>query len=211
MNEKLKVLLLEDWDSDAEIILRKLTKGGLEFDSLRVESRTELLDALREFEPHIILADYSLPQFTALDALRLLREQKTDVPLILVTGSQSEEVAVECIREGADDYILKDSLNRLPSALLSSLKKRETERRRAASETAFRRSEALYRLISQNTSDLVALLELALNCIYASPSHQPVLGYAPEELLGSGRSLLVHPEDEPVLREPATGAPSTLD
>src|SRR5258708_5310569 len=173
MNHKLKLLLLEASDPDSESIVRNLKKAGLEFDALRVDSRAEFLRALAEF--------------TALDALRLLKDQRIDMPLILVTGPHSEEVAVECIKEGADDYILKGSLKRLPSAILGSLKKRETERRGIASETAFRRSEALYRLIAENTSDLVALLDLEFRCIYASPSHLPVLGYAPEELLGASR------------------------
>ena len=206
MNEKLKLLLLEDSESDADLMLRKLTRAGLEFDALRVESRDEFLTAVSTFSPDLILADYSLPQFTALEALRLLKEKKIDVPLILVTGSHSEEVAVECIKEGADDYILKDSLKRLPSALLSSLKKRETERRRAASETAFRRSEALYRLIAENTRDLVALLDLQFNCIYASPSHQPVLSYAPEDVLGTGRAALLDPDEEALLKKTVESA-----
>jgi len=201
MNDKLKLLLLEASDPDSESIIRNLTKAGLEFDALRVESRAEFLRALTEFGPDLVLGDYSLPEFTALDALRLLKEQRIDVPLILVTGPHSEEVAVECIKEGADDYILKDNLKRLASAILGSLKKRETERRRIASETAFRRSEALYRLIAENTSDLVALLDLDFRCIYASPSYRPVLGYAPEELLGTRRSLLFHPEEQQLVRE----------
>ncbi len=211
MNAKIRLLLLEDSEADAEIIQRKLAKAGVEFEPLRVETQAGFLAALSDFQPDLILADYSLPQFTALEALRILKEQRIDVPLILVTGSHSEEVAVECIKEGADDYILKDSLKRLPSALLSSLKKSQAERRRAVTETAFRRSEALFRLIAENTSDLVALLDLDLHFNYASPSHHPVLGYAPEEITATSRAVPFHPEEETLLRETIKSALTSRD
>src|SRR5438128_7490223 len=211
MNKKLRLLLLEDAASDAELIQRELRKAGLDFEARCVDSREDFLKMVAEFQPHLILADYSLPQFNALQALGMLKEQKSDVPLILVTGSHSEEVAVECIKQGADDYILKQSLKRLPSALVSSLNKRENERRRAATETAFRRSEALYRLIAENTRDLIALVDLQFKCIYASPSHLRVLGYSPEELHGASRSVLLHPDEEQQVKQAFEEALVTRD
>jgi len=199
--QNLKLLLLEDNEADAELILHKLRKAGLEFIDRRVDSREGMLKTLTEFEPHLILADYSLTGFTAIDALGLLKEREIDVPVILVTGSRSEEVAVDCIKQGAEDYILKGSLNRLPSAVLNSLKKREAERRRAATETAFRRSEAMYRLIAENTRDLVAMLDLQFKCLYASPSHEAVLGYQQAELVGANRALLLHPEEQELVKK----------
>ena len=204
--QNLKLLLLEDSEADAELILHKLRKAGLEFTERRVDSREGMLKNLSEFEPHLILADYSLPGFTAIDALRLLKDRRIDVPVILVTGSHSEEVAVECIKQGAEDYILKSSLKRLPSAVLNSLKKREAERRRAASETAFRRSEAMYRLIAENTRDLVAVVDLRFKCVYASPSHETVLGYGPAELLGASRATLFHPDERKLVEKTLANA-----
>ena len=93
MLNKLKLVLLEDSDSDAQLIQDELTRAGIEFDVRRVHSRESFLHALRQFEPDLILADYTLPQFTALEALALLKEQKSDLPLILVTGANSEELA----------------------------------------------------------------------------------------------------------------------
>jgi len=211
MLKKLKLLLLEDNDFDAQLIQGELTKAGLDFDARRAHSREDFLHGVAEFQPDVILADFNLPQFTALEALAILKEQKSEVPLILVTGSNSEEVAVECIKHGADDYLLKQTLKRLPSALLGSLKRRETERRRAATETAFRRSEALYRLIAENTQDLIALVDLQFKCIYASPSHLPVLGYSPEELHGAVRSMLLHPEEKEIVKETFERAVSSHD
>ncbi len=200
MEQQLNLLLIEDVAFDAELIHRELDKAGMQFATRRVETREDFLAALSEFHPDIILADYTLPQFSAVEALRLLKEMKADVPLILVTGSHSEEVAVECMKEGADDYILKASLRRLPSALQNLLKKKSAERDQAAAAGAFRRREEQYRLITENTRDLICLLGLKLNFIYASPSCQRVLGYAPEDLLGRDWLEIIHEDDAPLLK-----------
>src|SRR5262245_38639133 len=109
MENRANILLVEDNTNDAELIVSELNKAQLHFHAHKVDTPEDFLEALDDFQPHVILADYSLPQFTALDALRLLRQKQSDVPLILVTGSHSEEVAVECMKEGAEDYILKSS------------------------------------------------------------------------------------------------------
>lgn len=198
---RLNILLLEDVANDAELIERELSKAGILFTTLRVETRDEFCQALKSFAPDIILADFSLPQYSALDALRHLKEANSNVPLILVTGSHSEEVAVQCMKEGADDYILKVSLRRLPSALQNTLRKKEAERERAATEAAFRRSEEQYRLITENTRDLICLLDLQFSFIYASPSFNRMLGHDPRDLARTNCLALIHPEDAAVLRE----------
>jgi DNA-binding NtrC family response regulator len=124
----LRILSLEDVAYDVELMQRELRKANIDYELRRVETREDFLAALNEFQPDIILADYSLPQFSALEALKLLQQHKSTVPVILVTGSHSEEAAVECMKEGAEDYILKASLTRLPSALQNALRKKEAER-----------------------------------------------------------------------------------
>src|SRR5579862_314580 len=111
----LRILLVEDNPSDAELIEFELRNAGLAFSSRIIDSENEFIEILSSFAPDLILSDFSLPQFTAFHALEHLKERRIDTPFILVTGSQSEEVAVECIRRGADDYILKQSLTRLPT------------------------------------------------------------------------------------------------
>ena len=119
--EHVRILLVEDVDSDAMLIEGELRRSKVGFELFRVETRDEFCEALGTFNPELILADYTLPQFGAIEALNLLREFKSDIPLLLVTGSHSEEIAVECMREGADDYILKASLRRLPSAVRNTM------------------------------------------------------------------------------------------
>ena len=115
--------------------------------------------------------------------------------MILVTGSHSEEAAVECMKEGAEDYILKASLTRLPSALQNTLRKKEAERNKEAAEQALKQREAQYRLITENTRDLICLLDAQNKFLYASPSFELVLGYSPDQLLGMDYFQLVHPDD----------------
>lgn len=201
MAQRLRILLLEDAVWDAELVEQELHKAKILFSAVRVDTKEGFLNALSDFSPDIILADYSLPQFSALEALRALNAQKSEVPLILVTGSHSEEVVVECMKEGAEDYILKASLKRLPSALQKTLNKKEAERQQEASEAALRRSEDQYRLITENTRDLICLLDLQFNVIYASPSYQLVLGYPLADLMGSNCQDWIHPEDLPVLKK----------
>lgn len=191
----LRILSLEDVAYDVELLERELKKAAIEYELLRVETKEQFLKALTEFRPEIILADYSLPQFSALEALKLLQQQKSTVPVILVTGSHSEEAAVECMKEGAEDYILKASLTRLPSALQNTLRKKEAERNKEAAEQALKQREAQYRLITENTRDLICLLDAQNKFLYASPSFELVLGYPPDQLIGTDYFQLVHPED----------------
>ena len=113
MSQELKILIIEDVPRDAEAIVCALQNESLRFQARRVETGEAFLAELKSFAPDIVLSDFTLPEFDALQALRLLQEHQYDIPFILVTGTRSEEVAVECLREGADDYILKASLKQL--------------------------------------------------------------------------------------------------
>ena len=134
MDKELRILILEDVETDAELVERELRRGKIPFTSKRVWTKEAFLKEIDAFTPNIILADFNLPQFNALDALKLLQGLKADIPFILVTGSQPEEVAAECIKEGADDYLLKQSLKRLPTAITNVLKKIKAEREKEKAE-----------------------------------------------------------------------------
>lgn len=123
----LKILMLEDFVEDADLIERQLSRNKILFTSQRVDTRNEFEDAVKSFKPDVILSDHSLPQFNSLAALKIAKEEVPNVPFILVTGSVSEEFAVSCMKAGADDYILKTNLSRLPAAIETSLQKRKLE------------------------------------------------------------------------------------
>src|ERR1051326_1176475 len=181
MTDELRILLLEDVSDDAELIKREWRTGNIAFSSRRVYTSKDYLRELAEFDPHIVVSDFTLGEFNALDALNLLQKHAPDLPFILVTGSQSEEVAVACIRQGADDYILKSSLTRLPSAVLSALKKKEIEHESARVECALRRSEEHFRSLIEHSSDVITIISREGTISYESPSLERVLGYTPEE------------------------------
>jgi two-component system cell cycle sensor histidine kinase/response regulator CckA len=196
MNIEHRILLIEDLPTDAELAERELRNANIIYIARRVETKEAFLKELMDFKPDIILSDYSLPQFDGLEALRLLKELELDVPFILITGSLTEEVAVRCMKEGANDYILKTSLKRLSSAVLNALEKKKAQREKEEAVVALRRSEKLYRLIAENTRDLICMIDVEGHFVYASPSCRDCLGYAPEELLGRRSFSLIHPEDK---------------
>src|SRR4051812_4088784 len=120
MNTKYRVLHLEDVSTDAELVARELQKNNIDFEHYVVGTEEEYLRALDEFYPDIILCDHSLPSFNSLGAIKIIKERKLHIPFILITATMSEEVAMGVVREGADDYILKDRLKRLPNSVINN-------------------------------------------------------------------------------------------
>src|SRR5574337_237213 len=128
--DPLKVLILEDNPVDVELIQRELKKSGITSIFHVSDTREQFIQGLYKFRPGVILSDHALPQFNSLDALRIAKEFDTSIPFLLVTGAVSEEFAVTVIKEGADDYILKNHLMRLPSAIGNAIKKKAAEKER---------------------------------------------------------------------------------
>ncbi len=124
MNQPLQILLLEDSDADAELIKRILNKAIKSYSYRIATNKNEFLQALETYVPDLIISDNSLPQFDASDALRIVRVKFPQIPFILVTGTVSEDFAAEIINKGADDYILKDRMMRLPAAIDAAIVKR---------------------------------------------------------------------------------------
>ena len=139
----LKIILLEDLEEDVELVKHVLKKEGLPFIMKNVDTRVDFVKLLSEFTPDVILSDHSMPQFNSMEALHLCKSEALDAPFILVTGTVSEEFAVQCLREGADDYVLKSNLTRLPSAILGAIRKKteETNRRKAEEALLFQNQE----------------------------------------------------------------------
>jgi len=108
MNKELRILLLEDNPSDAELVERELCKGKLSFSLRRVETKKAFVRELEDPMPHLILADYSLPSFDGLSALVIAQKKCPDVLFIFVSGAIGEEMAIETLKKGATDYVLKD-------------------------------------------------------------------------------------------------------
>ena len=138
MENELKILMLEDVEEDAGLVDRALKKEKIAFSRLRVDTQNEFTQALETFKPDVILSDHSLPQFNSIEALKICQDRKLNLPFILVTGAVSEEFAVNCLKNGADDYVLKSNLSRLPLAIRYALRHRRHEQVRIEQEETLR-------------------------------------------------------------------------
>jgi signal transduction histidine kinase len=138
METGLRILMLEDVEEDTLLIERTLTKAGITFITKRVDSRNEFREAIVSFKPDVVLSDHSMPQFNSLEALKIFKEKTPVVPFILVTGAVSEEFAVSCLHDGADDYILKSNLARLPAAIMNAINKKKAEIENARANNSLR-------------------------------------------------------------------------
>jgi len=143
---EIRVLHVEDNEMDAELVAQALRKGGFAFSVVVVRTEAEFERQLRLHSPDVVIADYNLPQWKGMEALEVLRRAGLDIPLILVSGALGDITAVECIKRGATDYVLKDGLARLPEAVRRALQERRLLRlRRQAEEDLARKVEELAR------------------------------------------------------------------
>jgi PAS domain S-box-containing protein len=159
VDEELKILLLEDNSTDAEITRRLLLKQQPGYHISIAYDRDSYVAALDEFQPDVILSDHSLPQFDSTEALSLARKKIRDVPFIMVTGTVSEEFAAGIMRSGADDYILKDRLKRLPTAIEKVVGQKRIAGEKQQAEQKLIQSEANLRAIFENTAEGFLLLD----------------------------------------------------
>lgn len=139
MKTKNRILLIEDSASDAELLIYELKKSGFDPDWTRVIDADELEKMLNEKDWDLILCDYGLPKFTGLDAIKMIKKINPDIPVILVSGMVGEEKAVEVMRAGANDYILKDNLTRLALAVNRELKEYKSKKEAEIREMEFKK------------------------------------------------------------------------
>ena len=196
MNTPLNILLAEDSPDDAQLIVLHLEQDGFDITYRRVDTAAAFQAAL-DSPPELILSDFAMPQFDGLQALRIVRERGLDIPFILISGTIGEELAVQAIKLGVDDYLLKDRLTRLGPAIRNALKQKYLREEKARADITLRNSEARFRGLIENSSDEISILDAEGRLLYESPSANPTLGYQPGEFLGRSLFPLVHPEDLP--------------
>jgi signal transduction histidine kinase len=143
---QLRVLHVEDDELDAELVARALQNGGFSISVVVVQTKEEFEQHLHSHKPDVVIADYKLPHWKGIESLDILRREGLDIPLILVSGALGDVTAVECIKRGATDYVLKDGLVRLPEAVRRALQEKRLLRlRRQAEEDLARKVEELAR------------------------------------------------------------------
>ena len=183
--DALRILILEDVPMDAELVEYELARASIPFLSRRVDSRDGFLHALEDFGPDLILSDYTLPRFDGMTALSLAKERAPNIPFLIVTGSVNEETAVGCMKAGATDYLLKSNLARIGPAIEAALERSRAHAQKVQAEAALAASERRFRSLVQNSSDLVTILAPDGTILYASDSAERIVGYAPQDLVGS--------------------------
>lgn len=178
----LRILILEDSLTDTELMLYQLRRTKLEIHWQRVQTEPDFLACLG-VDWDVILADFYMPQFEAMRALRILQDRSLDIPLIIVTGSISEEVAVECIKQGVTDYLLKDRLARLGQAVMQAVQKKKLRDEKRQAEAALQESEERFRRLAENAQDIIYRYRFTSpqGFEYISPAVTTITGYTPEE------------------------------
>lgn len=193
----IRVLILEDNTFDAELMVDALKQADLDPRWIRVDTEADFVAQL-DTDLDLILSDYTLPQLTGLDALRLVRARGLEVPFILVSGSIGEDLAVAAMRSGADDYLLKDRTARLGSAALRAIDKRRLSMEAARNEAARRESDERFRQIAESIREVFWLSDLETGrLLYVSPGYEQVWGRSREALYAAPQTWLeaVHPDD----------------
>ena len=193
----LRALILEDSPDDAELLVLQLRHSGFDVVSTRVQEREEFRAAASGGDFDLVFADYHLPHWTGIDAVRELRTLGKDIPFLLVTGTLGEEAAVECIKEGATDYILKEHLSRLPGAVTRALTEKALRDEKTKAEEALRLSEARNRNLVENSVYGIFRLSVDGDFVDANPALLRILGcMGPDELrrLNLGRDIFRFPE-----------------
>lgn len=193
-----KILILEDFEEDAKLIRFHLESSGMNFESKLVQTKEDFEEALANYMPDAILCDHTLPQFDSIRALKMLRKSKRNIPFILVTGSVSEEFAVQMLHAGAHDYIIKDRLTRLPLALVSALQKCKIENERLKYFNDIVINEALFKKAEKIAHFGIWESDLINKITKWSDETFRILGYKVDEVIPSEETFMnkIHPEDK---------------
>ena len=185
MVEELRILMAEDMLTDAELVMHHLKKGGIAFTARRVETREAFIEELDAFAPDIVLSDYMMPRFTGREALEIVKERQSYTPLIIVTGSMNEETAVECMRGGAADYVIKEHLTRLPMAVRSALEAKAVRADRERAQDGLRVAAREWRASFDAINEAVSLLDAHGVVLRCNQSMRAMLARPWKEIMGT--------------------------
>jgi PAS domain S-box-containing protein len=186
MGRPLRVLLIEDSDDDAMLVLLELRRGGFEPSHERVDTAAGMMAALDSSEWDLVICDYLMPRFSGVQALELFTQKELEIPFIIVSGKVGEELAVQAMRLGAHDYVMKQNLKRLVPAVERELGDAEERRQRHQAEE---KNKRLLMAIGQ-CAELIIITDVEGTIQYVNPAFEKVTGYSETEVLGRNPRLL---------------------
>lgn len=198
MNDPTQILIVEDRPLDADLAMREIRKVLNDCEFQCVDNGPAFLEALEKFQPDLVLSDYHLPHFTGMEALNLVKERYPLLPLIIYTGSLSEDTAVDCMKAGAANYIIKENIRRLGSAVVHALEEKQIRIERSQAEAALLISEARYRQLVEGAPDIVYTYSNKRGGIYYSSRVEQILGYSIDYLYANPFlwDESIHPDDK---------------
>ena len=199
MNKQVKVLMVEDSEDDAKLALRALRHGGFNPTHRRVQTGTDLKAALAEERWDAVISDFQMPGFSGMDALGIFRSTGLDIPFILVSGTIGEETAVNAMKGGASDYVMKNGLVRLAPALERELKETQSRAEHRVVQQALTDSDKRFRQLAENIRDAFFLLDADTNrVLYISPVYEEISGRSCESVYENPGSWpeAIHPDDQ---------------
>lgn len=203
MAKTLRALVVEDSEDDAELMIQEIRGSGYDPIFKRVETAEDMVIALSE-KWDVVLADYSLPNFSATRALEILKEKDIDIPFIIVSGTIGENTAVAAMKAGAHDYLMKDNLTRLVAAIEREIRDAKIRRDRKKAQEALKESEERFKQVAESAGEWIWEVDVDGLYTYASPVVEKILGYKPKEIVGKKYFYeLFHPEDREELKEKA--------
>jgi len=193
MSIPLRVLLIEDSEDDAALLVRTLRSGGYELTCERVETAAAMRAALDQRPWDLVISDYSMPQFSGPAALQLLQEAGIDLPFIVVSGTIGEETAVSAMKAGAHDFLMKGNLARLIPAVARELREASERRERRRAEAAHRAVEARFAGVLDAAAEAIIAVDEAQRIVLFNTSAERIFGYTAAEALGQPLDMLVPP------------------
>ncbi len=195
---ELRVLIVEDSEDDAALLVRELRRGGYTVRTERVETAAAMRAALERDTWHVVLADYSLPAFSAPAALAVLKDLGLDVPFIIVSGAIGEEVAVTSMKAGAHDYVMKDNLARLVPAIQRELRESKERRQRAQAEVDLARERDYSRLLVDGANAMIVGMDAEGRITVFNRTAEAITGYRREDVQGKSWFDLLAPRAQMV-------------
>lgn len=195
MSGKIRLLLVEDSETDAELLLHQLEKGGFTVSHKRVQTAEDMKRALRQDKWDIVISDFVMPEFDGLSAWKILRKSGLDLPFIIVSGKIGEDAAVDAMRSGVHDYIMKSNMKRLIPAVQRELADAKMRKKHNAAEEERRRIEAQYRLVVENATEGIAVIQDE-KFKFVNPIIAQILDLPKEELIDTPIGKYIYEEDQ---------------